>query len=267
MREEISAMSGPQAGLHATEESHKHGGWEHVLRWKPGFDAMQLPCGVDRRQSAFLAAEIVTVTIGTITAIRFLNIQAALGFKWLLIPCLLVVAALLPTWLRNGAFPAVGLDRKHAMASLAAVCLTCLCTIPAVFLGLWLIVRMNLPIPLRPAVAGPDGWLGWLIYQFLYVAVAEELFFRGYFQANVLKLLGGMYPRSHRIPEYVAVIVSAGCFAWAHVVVQGQIISLFTFFPGLILAWLFLRTQSLLAPILFHGLANVAYGVIALTLM
>ena len=156
----------------------------------------------------------------------------------------------------------MGLDREHATASLALVCVTCLCAVPAVFLGLWLMVRMHLPIPLKPAVAGPDGWFTWLIYQFMYVAVAEETFFRGYLQANVMKWLGDARP----IGRYVAVVVSAGCFALAHVAVQGQITSLFAFLPGLILAWLFLRTRSLLAPILFHGFANVSYGVIALTL-
>jgi membrane protease YdiL (CAAX protease family) len=36
-----------------------------------------------------------------------------------------------------------------------------------------------------------------------------------------------------------------------------------TFLPGLVLAWLFIRTRALLAPILFHGLANVSYGLFA----
>jgi membrane protease YdiL (CAAX protease family) len=39
-----------------------------------------------------------------------------------------------------------------------------------------------------------------------------------------------------------------------------------TFLPGLILAWLFLRTGSLLAPIVFHGLANVSYAMMAMAL-
>jgi membrane protease YdiL (CAAX protease family) len=67
-------------------------------------------------------------------------------------------------------------------------------------------------------------------------------------------------------PACIAIFVSAGCFALAHVVVQGQITAALTFVPGVILAWLFLRTGSLLAPILFHGVANVSYAVIALTL-
>jgi membrane protease YdiL (CAAX protease family) len=121
---------------------------------------------------------------------------------------------------------------------------------------------MHLPIPARPVMTGFDGWLTWLVYQFLYVAVAEEVFFQGYVQTNVMRCLGNAHPGR----QYLAMLISAGCFALAHVVVQGQVASALTFLPGVILAWLLIRTRSLLAPILFHGLANVSYGVIALAM-
>ncbi|MCH7558803.1 MAG: CPBP family intramembrane metalloprotease [Planctomycetes bacterium] len=54
-------------------------------------------------------------------------------------------------------------------------------------------------------------------------------------------------------------MLSAACFAVAHIIVWGQIISVFTFLPDLICGWLFIRTRSLLEPILFHGLANACY--------
>jgi len=259
----MSTMNGPQARLHAPGRSDKYSNSESLLEWVSHLKAVEPPCASDGRQSASLAIETGAVTIGAVAAIRFLNMQPALEVKWLLIPCVLVIAALLPTWLRRGQFPPMCLDRECAAGSLVLVCLTCLCAIPAVFLGLWLMVRMQLPVPLRPAVAGLGGWFTWLIYQFMYVAVAEEMFFRGYLQTNVMKWLGD----TRLAGQYIAIVVSAGCFALAHVVVQGQITSLFTFLPGIILAWLFFRTRSLLAPILFHGLANVSYGIIALTLM
>ncbi len=262
MGSEIPVMSRLQARLHAPAGSHKHGDAEGLLAWASHLEAVQPACASSRRQLTSLAIETGAVTIGVIAAIRFVNMQSAPELKWLVVPCLLVIGALLPTSLRGREFPPLGLDREHAASSLALAGLTCLCAVPAVFLGLWLMVRMHLPIPLRPAAAGPDVWLAWLVYQFMYVAVAEEMFFRGYLQANVMKWLGDSRP--HR--QTIAIVVSAGCFALAHVIVQGQITSLFTFLPGLVLAWLFLRTRTLLAPILFHGLANVSYGVIALTL-
>ncbi len=255
-------MSGPQTRLHTPAESHKQGGSESLLAWASHPQAVPPAYASGGRWSLSLPAETGVVAIGAIAAIRFLNVQPVLELKWLLVPCLLVIAALLPTWLRGSEFPHLGLDRGHATASLPLLAITCLCAIPAVFLGLWLMAWMHLPIPLRPAMAGPHDWFTWLTYQFLYVAVAEEMFFRGYLQANVMKWLGDTRPGG----PYVAVVLSAGCFALAHVAVQGQMTSLFTFLPGLILAWLFLRTRSLLAPILFHGFANVSYGIIALIL-
>ena len=260
-------MNESQASLHPSNESHKPGGSAYLLRWEPQLEWVRRSVVASRKRPGPLAVETVAVTVVTIVAIRFLNAQSALSLKWLMIPCLLVSAALLPTWLRRDEFPPIGLDHEHVTVSLRMVCCACLCTIPAVFLGLWLMTRMHLPIPLRPAVAGLDGWFTWLIYQFLYVAVAEEVFFRGYLQANVARLLGSARRAPRRIDSNAAILISAACFALAHVVVQGQLMSLLTFLPGLVLAWLFLRTQSLLAPILFHGLANISYGIIALTLM
>jgi membrane protease YdiL (CAAX protease family) len=48
----------------------------------------------------------------------------------------------------------------------------------------------------------------------------------------------------------------AACFAVAHIIVQGRIILVLTFLPGLVLGWLFVRTKLLLAPILFHSIGQ-----------
>jgi len=87
------------------------------------------------------------------------------------------------------------------------------------------------------------------------------VFFRGYVQSNVLRLACPAIVRRPRLKEWASIGISAVCFAVAHVVIQGQIVSFLTFLPGLVLGWLFIRTKSLLAPILFHGLANVCYVV------
>jgi len=211
-----------------------------------------------------LAAELTVVTVGAIGAVRLLNAQQAVDLEWLITPCLLVIAALLPTWLRKQEFPCMGFDREHMGPAVAVVGRTCICIFPAILLGLWLMTRMHLEIPLKPVIG--DSWVPWLIYQFMYVAVAEEVFFRGYLLTNVTRLIGHGQPRSRRMDQGIGIVVSAGCFAAAHFVVQGQVVSLLTFLPGLLLGWLFVRTRCLLAPILFHGLANVSYGLIAMRL-
>lgn len=210
-----------------------------------------------------LSAETVAVTLGTIVALTFLSLPGAQSARWLAIPALLVAAALLPTWVRKREFPCLGLDPAHLRSAVPVVCRVCIATFPPVFLGLWLLTLAHVPIPLRPPLDEGWNWLGWLHYQFLYVALAEEVFFRGYVQTNTARLLSQTAWLSGPWQQRVAMLVSAACFALAHFVVQSQITSLLVFLPGLVLAWLFVHTRSLLAPILFHGLANVSYGVMA----
>lgn len=214
-----------------------------------------------------LTAETVLVTAGVFAAARIVYAKPVAGYEWLLIPALLVAAALIPTWVARRDFPRLGLDRDHVRQTFRILGLVCISTLPLVFLGLWIASHLHLPIPLRPSIAGRSGWLAWLLYQFLYVAVAEEVFFRGYVQTNVARLLALRQWRSPIVQQSVALFVSAACFALAHALVQGRLMSLLTFLPGLLLAWLFCRTRTLLAPILFHGLANVAYGIMTLALV
>jgi membrane protease YdiL (CAAX protease family) len=230
--------------------------------------ANQLPfaCTPREKHPIWLAAETALVTIAAIAAVTFLNVQHSPDFRWFLIPSVLVSAALIPTWLRKDEFAHIGLDRDHATVALDTVCRTCVYVFPTIFLALWLMTSLRLPIPLKPVVAGPQNWLTWLVYQFLYVAVAEEVFFRGYVQNNVMRLMRGIHWIPIHTQQFIGMLASAGCFAVAHYVVQGQSLALLTFLPGLVLAWLFVRTNSLLAPILFHGLANVSYSIMALTL-
>ena len=51
----------------------------------------------------------------------------------------------------------------------------------------------------------------------------------------------------------------AACFAVAHIIVQGRIILVLTFLPGLVPGWLFIRTKLLLAPILFHSMGQAGW--------
>jgi membrane protease YdiL (CAAX protease family) len=211
--------------------------------------------------------ETLLVTAGTIAAVRLLHVSCAANLQWIAVPGVLVTAALVPAWVRKREFPRLGFALDHASLVACAVGGVCLCVLPAIFLGLWMLTLWQVPLPLRPIVPERQGWFAWLLYQFLYVAVAEEVFFRGYVQANALTLLR----RCRCLPEAVvsgtAIALSAGCFAAAHVIVQGQMAAALTFLPGMILAWLFLRTGTLLAPIVFHGLANISYALMAAALV
>ena len=211
-----------------------------------------------------LAAETAVVALGAIAVVRLLHVRDAADLQWFLIPCVLVAAALAPTWIARRDFPPIGLTREHRGLALRTVLLPCLCILPAVCFVVWRLALSGAPIPLQPVLAEGQNLSTWLLYQFLYVATAEEVFFRGYVQANAMRWLGERR-LSPQARQRIAILISAACFALAHVAVQGQIVSALTFLPGLLLAWLFVRTRSLLAPILFHGLANVSYGIMAAT--
>ena len=220
----------------------------------------------DAKRPIRLTVETVMVTIAALATVRMLNVPEASNLRWFMIPSLLVAAALVPAWIGRREFPRLGLESERIGQVLGIVCRAFVCALPVVFLALWLMKSLSLAIPLRPIIGRQQDWLTWLLYQFLYVAVAEEVFFRGYVQANVMEILSRSRRRSTRANHGIAILISAACFALAHAVVQGRITSLATFLPGVLLAWLFIRTRSLLAPILFHGLANVAYGIMVMTL-
>ena len=222
----------------------------------PSVEPVRFSAGTKRLDISLLI-ETILVTIAAILAIRLLE-QSSLA-NWSLAPAILIACSLIATIARKNKVSELGLNLNQVGLSLRLLCWTCLTVFPITFLLLWLMRSFAWALPLRPALPQNQSWLTWLLYQFMYVAVAEEVFFRGYVQSNILRLTAAA-PRQHSSPQvWISVVVSAGLFAAAHIVIQGQIVSILTFLPGLLLAWLFLRTKSLLAPILFHGLANACY--------
>ena len=215
----------------------------------------EIPARLDR----YLLLETALALIIAVLAIKGIGASSAFEVGWLLTPLILVIAAFVPTMVRHRRFVEFGFNRRQIMASLALLGWMCAALFPLVFGGLWVLESHGFGLPLPPVLPQGQGWVGWLFYQFMYVAMAEEVFFRGYVQSNILRLAGPVIGRRPRLKEWTSIGISAACFAGAHVIVQGQIESVLTFLPGLVLGWLFIRTKSLLAPILFHGLANVSY--------
>lgn len=212
-----------------------------------------------KRLNSSLLIETTVVTVVAILVIRVFGTGSVWKQTWFLTPAILIAVAFVPTVITKRKFARIGFDRKQISHSLMLLGWACLATFPLMFCGLWLMKYWGLELPLRSVMPPARGWFSWLLYQFMYIAVAEEIFFRGYVQNNILKTASAITREQHRLLQWISIIISAACFATAHVVIQGEIISVLTFLPGLVLGWLFVRTRSLLAPILFHGLANVFY--------
>ena len=212
-----------------------------------------------KRLNTSLLMETAAVTIAAVLAIKVFGATSIFKPTWFLAPGILIAAALIPTAIKRHDFAKIGFNNKQITHSLVLLGWACIATFPAMFCGLWLMRYWGLELPLRAVMPPAQGWFYWLFYQFMYIAVAEEVFFRGYVQNNILKSTRTIVQERRRLLQLISIIISAACFAAAHTIIQGEIISILTFLPGLVLGWLFVRTRSLLAPILFHGLANVYY--------
>lgn len=212
-----------------------------------------------------LLSEMVVVTVAAVWLIRFLRSSLNNRGAWLAVPFVLLSAAVVPTLLRKRSLSEIGLRLERVGLTLRVLCGTCLAVFPVLFCGVLLLKHHKVQLPLCPVV--PERtWPSWLVYQFMYVAVAEETFFRGYLQSNILRLLTVATQKNVAFLGLMSIIISAIVFAAFHSALLGNMISTITFIPGLIFGWLFIKTKSLLAPILFHGLANAGYGFIAVVL-
>jgi len=212
-----------------------------------------------------LLMEMVCVTVVTILLIKLLHNSLDSRAAWFRAPFLLIVAAVVPTHLRKRSFAEIGLRVGRLGLILRVLCATCVIVFPLLFAGILLLKHFEVPLPLCPVIP-EKRWFSWLFYQFMYIAVAEEMFFRGYLQSNVLRLLTMSGQKNCAFLELIGIVVSATVFAISHSVLLGSAMPIIIFFPGLIFGWLFVKTKSLLAPVLFHGLANVCYGFIGAVL-
>jgi uncharacterized protein len=88
-----------------------------------------------------------------------------------------------------------------------------------------------------------------IVIQFLAVALPEEIFFRGFIQDSI-----GRNRRS--------VFLASLLFALAHLpkaFLSGDWISLLSFFPSLVMGWLYMRSGNVVPGTIFHLAANLVH--------
>lgn len=78
-------------------------------------------------------------------------------------------------------------------------------------------------------------------------AVIEETFFRGWLQPMLERKIG----------PWRAIVVTNLIFAPLHLIAAPRLVSLLTFFPGLVMGWLKYRYKNLTPPALFHFIGNI----------
>jgi len=95
--------------------------------------------------------------------------------------------------------------------------------------------------------------------QFVWVAIPEEMFFRGYMQTKMYE----RYPNGLNILGVRvgwAIVITSALFAGGHVVTKPHIARLAIFFPAIIFGWLREKTNSVFPAALFHALCNTLTG-------
>lgn len=103
--------------------------------------------------------------------------------------------------------------------------------------------------------------VAFILTQLLMVALPEEVFFRGYLQNKIGNNIKGIIIVSllFAIGHFVTL-----CLAGGHsIAICSQ--AILTFFPSLVMGYLYLKTKTLWASIIFHFFANIVHIAIALS--
>ena len=91
---------------------------------------------------------------------------------------------------------------------------------------------------------------------FLGVALSEELFFRGLFYSLFENewIVKGVLSKNN--------LISSALFGIAHALIYYEPSMFKVFFPSLVMGWLYERSGSILAPVIFHWLSDLAYQIV-----
>ena len=103
--------------------------------------------------------------------------------------------------------------------------------------------------------------VSFILTQLLLVALPEEVFFRGYLQTKIGNNIKGVVIVSFlfAIGHFITLCLGGG----HNIAICAQ--SILTFFPSLVMGYLYLKTNSLWASIIFHFFANIVHIAIALS--
>jgi len=187
---------------------------------------------------------------------------------WPIGPSVLLAGSLIPALLQGRGTAELGLRIGRLRRTVRWTCVAAVVLGALGLGGVSVLGHIGMELPLR-LCGPPEKWGLWALYQYLYVAVPEELFFRGYLMTGIMGRVRLVTDKGvWRSPSAsAAVLASAAVFALSHALVLGDPAGWVTFVPGLVFAWLFARTGSLAGPILLHGTANVGYRVMGLYLV
>ena len=106
----------------------------------------------------------------------------------------------------------------------------------------------------------PDEILQVIVFQFLAIAIPEELFFRGYLQGRLNQIFGRPW-RLWGTSIGPGLFIAAVVFSLCHLFIEANWLRLAVFFPAMLMGWMREKNNSIIAPVIFHALSNISFVV------
>jgi membrane protease YdiL (CAAX protease family) len=193
---------------------------------------------------------------------EFRNVSIIENILWLIVPLVFFLVPYFALRWRGESFSAYGVSLpekikdayREARPAFRLAFYTALVTFPPFAFIFWVwskfihfggIMKMT-----------PLAWVSILVFQFFYVALPEELFYRGY----ILGKLNKVWPpvlSVFKVPVGFGIPITAVLFAFGHFLINFSPPRLGVFFPALIFGWMREKTGGILAPSIYHAMCNI----------
>lgn len=178
------------------------------------------------------------------------------SLKTWIVPVFLLYAPILAALLAGRDFNGPGLVPPRWKTAALDLALLAAVVLPVFLLGWFLFARHALGYGF--VLRWPKDPLGLVLWQFLGVALPEEVFFRGWLQGRLNQLM----PPSHKLAGArvgPGLFIAAALFALAHLAATPGPVHLLVFFPGMMFGFFRERSRSVALPAVAHGLSNVVF--------
>lgn len=185
------------------------------------------------------------------------GVLAQLGaVKGWLTPAFLLYTPVIAFWVRREDFRKLGLAAPRWRAAGLELAVYAFIVLPGFLFSWWVAARLYLHLYFSYRL--PVDFGDRVIWQFLGVALPEELFFRGWLQTRLNQLFGRPWKLfgAHLGP---GLFIAALAFASAHLIIHHHPLHLIVFFPGLLFGLFRERSDSIFSPVLAHGLGNASF--------
>jgi len=203
-----------------------------------------------------LALGMTLVLVNSKSASLKPYVDLIISATWLYLPVILLLA-------KRVSFADLALDKINLVSSLKWFLIASVAVFPVFYLACWLGATKTMGWKFSLEI--PDNFWRLALGQLLLAALPEELFFRGYLQARFNQVLGKKW-KFLSATFGPGLFVTAALFALAHFAITPAPDRILVFFPALLFGWLREKTDSLLAPTLFHFAANITFLIFQLCL-